>query len=135
MTTFMLKGNLRPKKNTQHAGVTKGGKPFLYHATGSKANWGAFVLQLRAAWKDKPITRDVIVRVAFFRSNKSRVDTSNLVNAFSDILQAAGVVKDDRYLHVWPYPVRYDHENPRVVFWFEDDALWFEMPLEVRKSA
>lgn len=113
---YTLQGNLLPKKNDLRRGKFGG----VFHDAKHKINWDAFILQARLLWNSKPqITTDTIVRVIFYRATKHRVDTTNLASALADILERAGVVVDDVFLHVWPDPVRHDKKNPRVEFWFQ----------------
>ncbi len=112
---YMLQGNLLPKKNDLRVG-----KHGVYHDKKHKTNWDAFILQAQVLWNGKPqIVADTVVRVTFYRRDKTRVDTTNLASAFADILEHAGVVSNDRFLHVWADPVKHDKKNPRVQFWFQ----------------
>ena len=128
---YVLQGNLRPKKNAHMIAQRRDGTRFIRNASGNVASWNGFILQARAMWTGLAICEDTIIRVVFYRDSERRVDTSNLVSAFSDILEAAGVCEDDRFLHVWPYPVRVDKVTPRVEWWIDNGALvdmWADQP-------
>lgn len=114
---FTLLGNLRPKKNAHVIAKRRNGKMFIRNAQANVDSWAGLIHLTRSAWAFAPITEDVVIRAVFYRDNARRVDTSNLVSAFSDILEKAGVVADDRFAHVWPSPVQVDEGNPRVVWW------------------
>lgn len=115
---YTLQGNLLPKKNDLRVG-----KHGVFHDKKHKSNWDAFILQAQVLWSGKPqIASDTIVRTIFYRATKHRVDTTNLASALADILERAGVVVDDIFLHIWPDPVQHDKNNPRVEFWFQTPA-------------
>lgn len=123
---FVLAVDLPPKKNSME--VRRTGRPcqacgqptgrtFVGHEQRKTSAWDAAVLLARAAWKGPPIKRPVVVRARYFRMRLD-ADPTNLDSALADVLEAAGVVENDRLLCVWADAPIKDARRPRVEFWF-----------------
>ena len=120
---YIVRGNLRPKKNRQFARVNKRtGKAYIQNAPPNVASWETMIPQVNAVWDREPFDSDVCFRVTYYRATRHRVDTTNLNSAFADILEKSGVVTDDRHLRLWADPVQHDKEDPRVEFWIHEES-------------
>ena len=125
---FVLRGELAPKKTSPvlrrsgrrcHACGQQTGPTTVGHLKRREASWDQAVLQARAAWHGPPIDQPVTVRARYFR-RRLDADPTNLDSALADVLQAAGVVTNDKLLCVWADHPRRDTANPRTEFWFVD---------------
>ena len=76
--------------------------------------------------KGGTITDKVNIRYLFYRSNKKRVDASNLLEAADDILVKYHIIEDDSFQYVAGHDgtrVYVDKERPRTEIYIE---RWYE---------
>lgn len=125
---FVLHGELAPKKTSpvlrrsgRRCPVCKQptGPTTVGHPKKREKSWDQAILQARALWSGKPIDEPVTIRVRYFR-RRLDADPTNLDSALADVLQAAGVVANDKQVCTWPDHPRRDVTNPRTEFWFVD---------------
>lgn len=113
--TYVIEGEPASKKNSSQI-VRVRGKPMLLPNKGyldycERAKIGLSVRQL-----SQPIFFPVRLDVVYYRSNKRRVDKTNLESAVCDVLVSNGIIADD--CRDICYDIRgevlYDKENPRT---------------------
>lgn len=105
------------KKNSQQILTNrKTGRPFIMPSSKYRQ------YEREAAWflkprPPRPIECEVSVKCLFYMPTRRRVDLNNLLEAATDLLVSAGVLKDDHYGIVVSHDgsrVLYDKENPRT---------------------
>lgn len=87
--------------------------------------WRAYeassVLQLKNQWRKPPITHPVRVTAHFYRDN--RCDTDNLLTGTLDLLQKAGVLKNDGLARRVEGEKHSDGTRPRCEIEIEIEAM------------
>lgn len=127
------------KKNSmQIVQNSKTKRPFLlpsksYRAYEEKAAW---FLKPRP---QQPIECEVNVKCLFYMPTRRRVDLNNLLEAATDLLVSAGIIKDDHCGIVVSHDgsrVKYDKENPRteITITRVTDAVQMTIPLEKERT-
>lgn len=105
------------KKNSQQILTNrKTGRPFIMPSSKYRQ------YEREAAWflkprPPRPIECEVSVKCLFYMPTMRRIDLNNLLEAATDLLVSAGVLKDDHYGIVVSHDgsrVLYDKENPRT---------------------
>lgn len=105
------------KKNSQEILTNrKTGRPFIMPSSKYRQ------YEREAAWflkprPPRPIECEVSVKCLFYMPNRRRVDLNNLLEAATDLLVSAGVLKDDHCGIVVSHDgsrVLYDKESPRT---------------------
>ena len=105
------------KKNSQQILTNrKTGRPFIMPSSKYRQ------YEREAAWflkprPPRPIECEVSVKCLFYMPTMRRIDLNNLLEAATDLLVSAGVLKDDHYGFVVSHDgsrVLYDKENPRT---------------------
>lgn len=105
------------KKNSQEILTNrKTGRPFIMPSSKYRQ------YEREAAWflkprPPRPIECEVSVKCLFYMPTRRLVDLNNLLEAATDLLVSAGVLKDDHYGIVVSHDgsrVLYDKENPRT---------------------
>lgn len=105
------------KKNSQEILTNrKTGRPFIMPSSKYRQ------YEREAAWflkprPPRPIECEVSVKCLFYMPTRRRVDLNNLLEAATDLLVSAGVLKDDHYGIVVSHDgsrVLYDKESPRT---------------------
>ena len=123
------------KKNSQQILTNrKTGRPFImpsakYKQYEREAVW---ILKPRPP---QPIECEVNVKCLFYMPTRRRVDLNNLLEAATDLLVSAGIIKDDHCGIVVSHDgsrVKYDKENPRteITITRVTDAAQMTIPLE-----
>ena len=105
------------KKNSQQILTNrKTGRPFIMPSSKYRQ------YEREAAWflkprPPRPIECEVSVKCLFYMPTMRRIDLNNLLEAATDLLVSAGVLKDDHYGIVVSHDgsrVLYDKESPRT---------------------
>ena len=115
---MILLGNLQSKANRRR-NVTnrRTGKPMFIKSEAALAVFEDMVRQAQAQWKKDALTAPCrLTAHIYYSSRRPDLEDSLLM----DILQSAGVVKNDRLIfekHVWK---ELDRDNPRVVVEVEE---------------
>jgi hypothetical protein len=112
--TVVVNGAPRTKKN--HGRVERRGKRIVHLPSLAFTKWEAIAKpQLRLAWAEyQPIEWPVNVRAHFYRDALTG-DAVGYYQALADVLQAACVVTDDKYIVSWDGSrLLKDAERPRV---------------------
>lgn len=122
MMTFVIPGTPRSKKNSQRV-VLRGKHPVILP---SKA-WCEWVEATRSLLHDvRWAGQHCNVNAQFYMDTRRTIDACNLYNGLADLLQAHGVVDDDKLFVSWDGSrICYDKDCPRVtVILTEASAPW-----------
>lgn len=116
---FTIAGPPRTKKNSSR--ILRMGRFKKVMPSAAFMAWQKVALeQLGKAWAGRsPICQPVLAVAAFYR-DANRGDLLGYQQALADVLEKAGVVKNDALIVGWPLPVdglplRKDAARPRVV--------------------
>jgi len=97
---FFLRGVIPAKANLRRNGINrKTGKPMTFLPKDVKAVLTGLEFQARAIWAGKPPLTDVVMHVFFHVSNPDS-DADNCEKSLYDLLQKAGVLKNDSFRHI-----------------------------------
>lgn len=121
MTHLALYGNPVTKKNSMRILRNAIGRPYIAPSKPYEEYEKVCLWQIRSL--DSPISARVNVRCVYYMLTRRRVDLANLIEATTDILVKAGVLKDDNCKIVAGHDgsrVDYDKANPRVEIWIEE---------------
>lgn len=114
---YIVKLSPVSKKNSQQILTNrKTGRPFIMPSSKYRQ------YEREAAWflkprPPRPIECEVNVKCVFYMPTRRRVDLNNLLEAATDLLVSAGVLKDDHCGIVVSHDgsrVLYDKDNPRT---------------------
>lgn len=123
------------KKNSQQILTNrKTGRPFIMPSAKYKQYEREAVWFLKPR-PPQPIECEVNVKCLFYMPTRRRVDLNNLLEAATDLLVSAGIIKDDHCGIVVSHDgsrVKYDKENPRteITITRVTDAAQMTIPLE-----
>jgi len=120
---FVLLGAPRTKKTSNR--IVRAGKrgqgclrivPSAAHESWKRKVLGRAIAVARAS-KETPILMPVNVRAHFYR-DALRGDAAGYYQALADLLQAAGVIGDDKWIASWDGSrLRKDKDAPRIEVW------------------
>jgi Holliday junction resolvase RusA-like endonuclease len=115
MIQFTVPGNVQSKSNSARAGVSKGGKAFVYQLKGKK-DYQLLVsgLAAKASETEKFPKGPVNCKVVLYLSSRRRVDVDNSLKSILDSLKAGGLLSDDSQIVELTVVKYLDKTNPRV---------------------
>ena len=118
MLSFTILGAPRTKKNHSRL-VWAGNRPRVLPSEAHEEWFGPALLMAKSIvnrlhYQSFPITIDVNVCATFYR-DRNTGDANGYYQALADLLEKAGVVKNDRQIVSWDGSrLRKDAENPRI---------------------
>jgi len=99
IAVLTILGAPRTKKNSGRI-VKIGGSPRMLPSAAFKAYEKVAVPQLRQQWRRGALCSPVNIRATFYR-DALRGDAVGYYQALADVLEAAGVVEDDKWIVSW----------------------------------
>ena len=121
---FIIRGRPRPKKNNQIA--TK--QRFIIQNKEYREYEKDAIRQVKGQYLERPIQNRVFVAIKYYLADGREADLPNMDNAICDILERAGVVKNDKQvIACYSKKVAINRRNPRAeVIVIPDQADLYE---------
>jgi Holliday junction resolvase RusA-like endonuclease len=115
--TLVIRGAPVTKKTKPRIGRNKKtGKPFVLPSKSYERWLHGAKMQARVQWLGKGLVQvkhEVMVRAVFYRSWRAG-DVDNFTGALLDMLQAAGILANDRLVTRTDARIDLDRNNPRI---------------------
>ena len=115
---FHLVVPLAPRTKKNHSRIVRvKGRPIIIPSAQHEAWFKAALLAVRLQWRalgEEAFARPCAVSATFYR-DRATGDLLNYCQALADLLQAAGVVEDDKFIASWDGSrAQVDRERPRI---------------------
>jgi crossover junction endodeoxyribonuclease RusA len=112
MHTIVLSGEPR---STNHIwkSTCRNGFVQTYLAAEGRATKEMYQWEAKSQWRQKPLTGDLMLSIAFYFATKRKRDLDNQNKLVLDALTGI-VYEDDRQIHDLRLIRRYDAKNPRI---------------------
>ena len=118
MINITVSGRPITKKNSQRIITnSRTGRPMILPSAPFKKYQKDFIKQTIKHRPKQAIDEPINLKTVYYMPTRHRVDITNLMSATHDLLQDAGIIKDDDMKIVKSVDgsrVEYDKENPRV---------------------
>jgi len=115
LTTLIIMGAPRTKKNSSRILRSRAGKPFLMPSKTFEDYQRDALWQLKRTWGTWPALAVPVEVTALFYRERNTGDLNNYIQALADILEKAKVVVNDRQIKSWDGSrLLIDRAQPRV---------------------
>ena len=127
---FIINVIPRSKKNSSQICRLKNGRTLLLPSKKYKEFEDNCLKNISPELKELKINKPIHIKAHFYCESRRRIDLTNLLEALDDMLQTAGVIKDDCRDIIASHDgsrVYYDKENPRIEIWITDFQEYYEI--------